>query len=349
MICFCARRVCFAAARNLSVANLKCGAVDGGTNKPNGIEAWRINLTLFSSNISSIHEARTARWTKVAQVAPSQSEYSSMILLNPDTLAIAFVDGRGAHEQGPNCGVGCCGRDNNTIRMTRYPLTQLKTDEVVFLDFRAKPGQHDGGAADYSPQEQTAVLALQGLANRKAPHMMMNVSNVNMDAPPTGVANGQQPAMAWAQWLGREKDMKLLPMRNGGRGSGICSLVKRFDDAIKGLVLYPDRVDVHSQTPAWNGCSLATKTLATTIAGLDSLLPVTPSMLHAPCLAAMSVKVNVSAELEAAGVFAAHSSSCAVAANEWGAKHLLPRTNATAVFAVAGNAPWVWLTADYVK
>jgi len=332
------------------VANLKCGAVDGGTKKPNGIEAGRINLTLFSSNISSINEARTARWTKVAQVAPSQSEYSSMILLNPDTLAIAFVDGRGAHEQGPNCGVGCCGRDNNTIRMTRYPLTQLKTDEVVFLDFRAKPGQHDGGAADYSPPEQTAVLALQGLANRAKPRMMLNVSNVNMDAPPTGVANGQQPAMAWAQWLGREKDMKLLPMRNGGRGSGICSLVTRFDDAIKGLVLYPDRVDVHSQTPAWNGgCSLATKTLATTIAGLDSLLPVTPSMLHAPCLAAMSVKVNVSAELEAAGVFAARNSSCAVAANEWGAKHLLPRTNATAVFAVAGNAPWVWLAADYVK
>ena len=28
----------------------------------------------------------------MAQVAPSQSEYSSMVMLNPDTLAIAFVD-----------------------------------------------------------------------------------------------------------------------------------------------------------------------------------------------------------------------------------------------------------------
>ena len=62
------------------VANLKRGAVDGGTKKPNGIEAGRINLTLFSSNISSINEARTARWTKVAQVAPSQVRVPSALL-----------------------------------------------------------------------------------------------------------------------------------------------------------------------------------------------------------------------------------------------------------------------------
>lgn len=101
--------------------------IDGGTKKPNGIEAGRINLTLFSAEIGTFAEARTAKWETVAQVAPSQSEYSSMVLLNNTTLAIAFVDGRGAKEQGPNCGVGCCGRANNTIRMTTYAI---KTNDL---------------------------------------------------------------------------------------------------------------------------------------------------------------------------------------------------------------------------
>eukprot|EP01052_Picozoa_sp_SAG31_P014383 SAG31_NODE_891_length_11186_cov_6.643366_8_plen_463_part_00 len=99
--------------------------IDGGTKKPNGIEAGRINLTLFSANIGTAAEARTTNWETVVQVAPSQSEYSSMCLLNNETLAIAFVDGRGAREQGPNCGAGCCGRQNNTIRMTTYDLATL--------------------------------------------------------------------------------------------------------------------------------------------------------------------------------------------------------------------------------
>ena len=102
--------------------------VNGGTKTANGIEAGRINLTLFTAEIGSPTEARATRWRKVAQVAPSQSEYSSMIMLNNNTLAIAFVDGRGAHEQGPNCGVGCCGRQNNTIRMARFPV--LKSDDL---------------------------------------------------------------------------------------------------------------------------------------------------------------------------------------------------------------------------
>jgi hypothetical protein len=100
--------------------------IDGGTKKPNGIEAGRINLTLFSAEIGTAEEARTVNWEIVAQVAPSQSEYSSMCLLNNETLAIAFVDGRGAKEQGPNCGLGCCGRQNNTIRLTTYAI---KTDD----------------------------------------------------------------------------------------------------------------------------------------------------------------------------------------------------------------------------
>ena len=100
--------------------------IDGGTKKPNGIEAGRINLTLFSAEIGTAAEARTVKWKTVAQVAPSQSEYSSMCLFDNKTLAIAFVDGRGAREQGPNCGTGCCGRHNNTIRLTTY---SIKTDD----------------------------------------------------------------------------------------------------------------------------------------------------------------------------------------------------------------------------
>lgn len=101
--------------------------IDGGTKTPNGIEAGRINLTLFSAKIGTAADARTVKWETVAQVAPSQSEYSSMTLLDNNTIAIAFVDGRGAKEQGPNCGAGCCGRANNTIRMTLYAI---KTDDV---------------------------------------------------------------------------------------------------------------------------------------------------------------------------------------------------------------------------
>jgi hyaluronoglucosaminidase len=102
--------------------------IDGGTNRHNVPEGGRINLTLFSAEIGNAEEARTVGWTKEAQIAPSQSEYSSMIVLD-NMLAIIFVDGRGANEQGPNCGAGCCGRLNNTIRMTKYSL--IKTDDPV--------------------------------------------------------------------------------------------------------------------------------------------------------------------------------------------------------------------------
>ena len=52
--------------------------------------------------------------------------------------------------------------------------------EVIFQDFRQGTGADGGRQNNMTSAEQTFVLALQGLANRQAPRLFLNVSRENM-------------------------------------------------------------------------------------------------------------------------------------------------------------------------
>ena len=206
---------------------------------------------------------------------------------------------------------------------------------VIFQDYRAPtPGSRQN---NFTQQQQTFVLALAGLANRDAPRLYLNVTNENMSYNNSG--------LAWADWIGKHKGLRFAPQHDGGAG-GVCRLAQQLAPShANGLVLWDDKVSPQ--------CYIAMRTLATTIAGLDSLLPATPTMLQDSSwacwdgkgLQSLAVARNLTAELEEAGVFA--DSDCNAAANEWGVKTLLPKTNRTAVFAIANNAGSFWLAADY--
>ena len=216
----------------------------------------------------------------------------------------------------------------------------IAADTVIFQDFRQRSGSDDR-QNNMTSAEQTFVLALQGLANRDKPRLYLNVTDENMSYNNSG--------LAWAEWIGEHKQLSFVPQHEGG-AAAVCRLAQQLGSPslgiVKGIVLWDDTLHRHTPSKA-SSCELPMRTLATTIAGLDSLLPVTPTMLAAGCSQLLSMKVvrNLTAELEAAGAFAAQD--CAVSANTWGIKTLLPRTNRTAVFAVSGNSGWVWLGADY--
>jgi hypothetical protein len=220
--------------------------------------------------------------------------------------------------------------------------TTAVSDEVIWQDFRKRKGSDRQN--NWTDAEQTLVLALQGLANRERPRLFLNVSEENMSY--------NHSATAWATWIAQHKRLVFQPQYS----SDLCQLVGQLagngssSDAdggtVRGLVLYDDLLHRHLP-PHAGSCQLVMRTLATTIAGLDSLLPVTPTMLadHASCLGHRDVVRNLTDELERAEVFG--SVDCDLAGNQWGMHTLLPQTNATAVFAVSGNAPWVWLAGDY--
>ena len=216
----------------------------------------------------------------------------------------------------------------------------LGADTVIFQDFRQR-SRSDARQNNMTSAEQTFVLALQGLANRDKPRLYLNVTDENMSYNNSG--------LALAEWIGKKKQLTFVPQYEGG-AAAVCRLVQQLaspsQGIVKGLVLWDDTLHRHTP-PKASSCELPMRTLAVTIAGLDSLLPVTPTMLAAGCtqLLAMKVVRNLTAELEAAGAFA--EQDCAVSANNWGIKTLLPRTNRTAVFAVSSNSGWVWLAADF--
>lgn len=180
--------------------------IDGGTKKPNSIEAGRINLTLFSADIGSAAEARTVKWETVAQVAPSQSEYSSMCLLNNDTLAIAFVDGRGTREQGPNCGMGCCGRQNNTIRMTKYAIKlvgqgvkMFSFDTVANETYRSfVPLKTDDDASYVTGEGDLGFIALLNTARMQWSSSSTEYQSVNLLF--RGDWDGLMEGPTWGAW-----------------------------------------------------------------------------------------------------------------------------------------------------
>jgi hypothetical protein len=211
---------------------------------------------------------------------------------------------------------------------------------VIFQDFRLASGVGSGAQNNMTEAEQTFVLALQGLANRERPRLYLNVTDENMSYNSSGTA--------WADWIAKHKQLTFVPQYEGGR-AGVCRLAQQLagpsEGIVKGLVLWDDQLHRHTP-PKASECGLPMRTLATTIAGLDSLLPVTLTMLReCACLQSLTVVRNLTAELEAADVFA--EQDCAASANAWGIKTLLPRTNMTAVFAVCDGLGNFWLAADY--
>ena len=176
----------------------------------------------------------------------------------------------------------------------------------------------------------TVSCVLQGLANRERPRLYLNVTDENMSYNSSGIA--------WTDWLAKHKQLSFVPQYEGG-SAGVCRLAQQLaspsEGIVKGLVLWDDRLHRHTPAKA-SDCGMPMRTLATTIAGLDSLLPVTPTMLQGcTCLQSPKVVRNLTAELEAANVFT--EQDCAASANAWGVKTLLPRTNRTAVYAVCNG------------
>ena len=145
---------------------------------------------------------------------------------------------------------------------------------VIFQDFRLASGVGSGAQNNMTEAEQTFVLALQGLANRERPRLYLNVTDENMSYNSSGTA--------WADWIAKHKQLTFVPQYEGGR-AGVCRLAQQLagpsEGIVKGLVLWDDRLHRHTP-PKASECGLPMRTLATTIAGLDSLLPVTLTMLR---------------------------------------------------------------------
>ena len=146
----------------------------------------------------------------------------------------------------------------------------MAADTVIFQDFRQRSGSDDR-QNNMTSAEQTFVLALQGLANRDKPRLYLNVTDENMSYNNSG--------LAWAEWIGEHKQLSFVPQHEGG-AAAVCRLAQQLGSPslgiVKGIVLWDDTLHRHTPSKA-SSCELPMRTLATTIAGLDSLLPVTPT------------------------------------------------------------------------
>ena len=110
---------------------------------------------------------------------------------------------------------------------------------VIWQDFRAGvDGTSSGRQNNWTNSEQSLVLALQGLANRAAPRLFLNVTDENMSYNASG--------SAWAQWISKDKALTFTPQY----GSDLCQLTEQLTATagIKGLVLYDDLL--HRHVPA---------------------------------------------------------------------------------------------------
>lgn len=104
--------------------------------------------------------------------------------------------------------------------------------------------------------ELYAVEAVQGLANRAGPRIMFGPSDYSAAQDRPGSPwNGD-----WAKIYAERNGLKFEPMQ------GLLPLLELFRDLFKGIVLYDPAVD-------------GTRCVAMTLAGTDSLLPVTKEML----------------------------------------------------------------------
>ena len=181
-------------------------------------------------------------------------------------------------------------------------VQRVKSDDgaVIFQDFRSSTAngvfkKNGGRQNNMTNSEQTFVLALQGLANRKGARLYLNVSDENMSY--------NSSSLRWTQWLTKSKGLRFAPQHDSG-SAALCKLVSQLGDAAKGIVLWDDLFHRHLPPPNNRDCVLPMRTLATTIAGLDDLLPATPGMLEStPCLQKLVVRRNLTAELDTADVF----------------------------------------------
>ena len=141
------------------------------------------------------------------------------------------------------------------------------------------------------------VFTLQGLANREAPRVFFDTSNLDFDFPESDTV--------WKKYLETTR-VAFQPI-----DGGVCGLVRALDVAgiFGGVVAYPD--DGFSVFPAL------------TIAGLRDLLPITSA--HAdkyPCLARLPVRADLRP----------FAFTDKMAAHEWAVEHLLPNCSRSVVF-----------------
>jgi hypothetical protein len=164
---------------------------------------------------------------------------------------------------------------------------------------------------------QLTALALAGLVNRAGPRLYLDTSAVNWPNP---AADGY-----WRDWYTAHKGLAFEP------AAAFETVVKRFDGAWRGLVIYDPRRD-------------GSRWVAMTLAGLDDLLPVTAELQAQLHLADKPVVHDLRGRFDTD-----------LAAYHWAAETLLPRCPADAVYSAGrshddvklGGDPTSTLAADY--
>eukprot|EP01113_Clastostelium_recurvatum_P033518 TRINITY_DN4435_c0_g1_i4.p1 TRINITY_DN4435_c0_g1~~TRINITY_DN4435_c0_g1_i4.p1 ORF type:complete len:645 (-),score=159.00 TRINITY_DN4435_c0_g1_i4:29-1963(-) len=160
-----------------------------------------------------------------------------------------------------------------------------------------------------SLDEQTVLLAVQGIANKAAPTLYY-IEPVFWSNPTS--------TMQFKDYFTSSYNFTFIPI-NGS----VCDVVTSFKRSLKGLVVFDPNID-------------ATRYLALTIAGLDSVLPVNANMMSSmPCLGGLPVVKDFR------GQFSAN-----LDAVQWGIDTLLPLCSPSSVYSAGQSHDDIFMGGD---
>lgn len=140
----------------------------------------------------------------------------------------------------------------------------------------------------------TTVLALQGLVNRRGPRLQLD---------PTGLCNHGGADAHWREIYAERYGLAFT------RCASLKTLLARFASDLAGLVLYDEALD-------------ATRSVALTLAGLESLLPVTPRQKR-------SLPAGLPVVCDLRGRWRSGHEAC-----DWAVRELLPRCDPTVAYSL---------------